>query len=138
VAPTGFRFFRNEEQSQKRRGEQPAIHLRASQDFLSGGAVFNSSLMWDGTHGLVNRPSVPITTYANDGGWSDVFFLFGGGVSSLGFSYGQADANIVIGLDLGSGFAFFKNSTDLLSTISPRSLHRSQPVLRLVAVGTLK
>lgn len=83
-----------------------------SQD-LPGG-VFNSSVIWDGTRGLLNRPSVPITTYANDGGWSDVSFLFAGGVSSVGFSYGQADANIVIGVDLGSGFTTVFNSITYL------------------------
>ncbi|MBN8249442.1 MAG: thrombospondin type 3 repeat-containing protein [Verrucomicrobia bacterium] len=81
-----------------------------AQDCLTCGGVFNASLMWDGTHGLVNRPFLPITSYANDGGWSDVYFLFEEGVTSVGFSYGQADANIVISLDLGSGFAFFANS----------------------------
>lgn len=90
-----------------------------SQD-LPGG-VFNSTLMWDGARGLVNRPFVPITTYGNDGGWSDVSFLFAGGVSSIGFSYGQADANIIIGLDLGAGFTTFLNSSSSLPGSSGRN-----------------
>jgi hypothetical protein len=85
------------------------------------GGVFNSSLMWDGTHGLLNRPSIPIPTYGNDGGWSDVFFLFSGGVTSLGFSYAQAEANIVISVDLGSGYVFLANSADLLGGSSGRN-----------------
>lgn len=91
----------------------------ATQDLVGG--VFNSTLMWDGTHGLLNRTTVPITTYNNDGGWSDVSFLFPGGVTSLGFSYGQADANIVISLDLGSGFSFFQNSSTFLPGGSGRN-----------------
>lgn len=70
---------------------------------------------WDGTKSLVNRPFVPITSYANDGGWSDVRFLFAGGVTSVGFSIQQAEANIGISLDLGGGFTFFLDSTSLLA-----------------------
>ncbi|MGE0858966.1 MAG: hypothetical protein AB7P42_07675 [Gammaproteobacteria bacterium] len=70
---------------------------------------------WDGTRSLVNRPFVPITSYANDGGWSDVRFLFDAGVTSLGFSIQQAEANIGISLDLGGGFTFFLDSSSLLA-----------------------
>jgi hypothetical protein len=77
--------------------------------------AFNSALMWDGTKGLVNRPFVPITSYANDGGWSDVFFLFEGGVSSLGFSYGQAEIKILVTLDLGGGKPYGFDSTTYLA-----------------------
>lgn len=76
--------------------------------------AFNASLMWDGTNGLVNRPFLPIASYANDGGWSDVYFLFEAGVSSVGFSYGQAEANISISLDFGAGFTNFANSSSAL------------------------
>jgi hypothetical protein len=78
-------------------------------------------LFWHGTHALVNRPFLPITSYANDGGWSDVHFLFDGGVTSVGFSYGQAEANIIISLDLGSGLAFFANSSATLGTSGGRN-----------------
>lgn len=83
--------------------------------------AFNASLMWDGTHGLVNRPFVPITTYANDGGWSDVSFLFEHGVSSLGFSYGQADVGILMSIDLGPGGVMVMNSASYLSPSGGRN-----------------
>jgi len=62
----------------------PFVFNPATDDCCS--AVLNSSLIWDGTKGLVNRPFVPITTYANDGGWGDVDPLFAGGATSIGFS----------------------------------------------------
>ncbi len=91
----------------------------AAQDCCSG--AFNGTLMWDGTKGLVNRPFVPITTYGNDGGWSDVSFLFPGGVSSLGFSYGQAEINIIITLDLGGGQTAAFNSTTYVGASGGRN-----------------
>jgi len=83
--------------------------------------AFNASLMWDGTKGLVNRPFVPITNYGNDGGWSDVSFLFPGGVSSLGFSYGQAEVNIIITVDLGGGQTAVFNSTSYVGASGGRN-----------------
>jgi hypothetical protein len=83
----------------------------ASQDCFACGAAFNASLMWDGTHGLLNRPTVPITTYNNDGGWSDVSLLFPGGVTSLGFSFGQSETSTGIYFDTDGGFVFFGNMT---------------------------
>lgn len=83
--------------------------------------AFNATLMWDGTKGLVNRPFVPIANYSNDGGWSDVSFLFAGGVSSLGFSYGQAEANIIITVDLGGGQKAVFNSTTYVGASGGRN-----------------
>jgi len=83
--------------------------------------AFTASLMWDGTKGLVNRPFLPIANYANDGGWSDVFFLFENGVSSFGFSYGQAEVNIVMTVDLGGGQTVGLNSTSFLGGSSGRN-----------------
>jgi len=75
---------------------------------------------WDGSKSLVNRPFLPITTYGNDGGWSDVRFLFDAGVTSVGFSIQQAEANIGISLDVGGGFTLFLNSSTLLAPASGR------------------
>lgn len=75
---------------------------------------------WDGQHSLVNRPFVPITSYANDGGWSDVRFLFSGGVTSVGFSIQQAEANVIINLDLGKGYEPFLDSSSLLAASAGR------------------
>jgi len=83
--------------------------------------AFSSALMWDGTRGLINRPFVPITSYLNDGGWSDVFFLFPGGVSSLGFSYGQAEVKIAISVDLGGGLSAGFDSTSVLPQSNRRN-----------------
>lgn len=90
----------------------PAVDDQVSNAFVGSA--------WDGTKSLVNRPFLPITTYANDGGWSDMRFLFEGGVTSVGFSIQQAEANIGISLDLGGGFSFFLNSSSLLATSSGR------------------
>lgn len=88
-----------------------------SQDLVGGvGGFFGSNQMWDGTHGLVNRPFLPITSYGNDGGWSDAYFLFEDGVTSVGFSYGQAEHLIAISLDFGSGFVFFQYSPASLAS----------------------
>ena len=86
-----------------------------------GFPFFNATLMWDGTHGLLNRPSVPIPTYANDGGWSDVSLLFAGGVTSLGFSFGQSETSTGIYFDYGSGFVFFGDMTTYLAPSSGRN-----------------
>lgn len=98
-------------------GTLPFTFTPAVDDQVSNAFVGSA---WDGTKSLVNRPFVPITTYANDGGWSDVRFLFDGGVTSVGFSIQQAEANIGISLDLGGGFTFFLNSSTLLTPNSGR------------------
>ncbi len=88
---------------------------------MDPGTAFNASLMWDGTHGLINRPSMPLTSYGNDGGWGNFDLLFSGGVSSLGFSYGQAEFGILISLDFGSGFTSTFNSATYLPGSSGRN-----------------
>jgi hypothetical protein len=60
----------------------PAVDDQVSNAFVGSA--------WDGSKSLVNRPFLPITTYGNDGGWSDVRFLFDAGVTSVGFSIQQA------------------------------------------------
>ncbi len=85
------------------------------------GAAFTSTLLWDGSKGLVNRPFVPITTYANDGGWGDVDFLFAAGAKSVGFSFGQGESGILISVDLGSGFVFLADSSSHVSVGSSRN-----------------
>jgi hypothetical protein len=90
----------------------PAVDDQVSNAFVGSA--------WDGSKSLVNRPFLPITTYGNDGGWSDVRFLFDAGVTSVGFSIQQAEANIGISLDLGGGFTLFLNSSTLLTPASGR------------------
>ncbi len=49
-------------------GTLPFTFTPAVDDQVSNAFVGSA---WDGAKSLVNRPFVPITTYANDGGWSD-------------------------------------------------------------------
>jgi hypothetical protein len=56
------------------------------------GSAF-STAAWDGTHFLVNVPTIPITSYSASFGWGDITLSFKTGARAVGFSMQQANLN---------------------------------------------
>ncbi len=48
---------------------------------------------WDGTHYLVNVPTIPITSYGGSFGWGNITLTFANGTSAVGFSLQQANSD---------------------------------------------